>query len=545
MLRSLMTISGFTLMSRILGLLRDALQGIIIGACASSDAFFAAFRFPNMGRRIFGEGAFNSAFVPIYGTAVEQEDKISSDRFASLAFSWLVAILGIGSIVIIWGMRWFMAFFVPGFLEGFNEVVEWGLFDGRTWEWIWSQIKNPRGTERFDLTVEMGRIMFCYLLCMALGAQLSGVLNTWKKFAMAAFAPVLLNVFFLLGFLYIWFNSISGADIAGQQRITTILSWCVFIAGWAQMIALLYGVKRQGIHIRPMIPKLTPKMKQLFKLMVPGVAAASVQQINLLVSTQIASTQENAITYIYYADRLNQFPLGMIGIALGVSLLPTISRQVGLNDWKGARESLSNGVKIAVLLTIPAAVALGAIPFELVKATLGYGNFTDETVTQTARVLAAFSFGMPAYVLIRVLQPGYFARKDTKTPMKYGAVMVVANIILSFILFPIYGHVGLGIATSVAGWINVVLLVIGLKGLFTLDKALMNKIGRIIICSIIMVVIILPVAYLCEHWILGNLFQRVAALATIVGSGLTAYALSVLLLSATSVSELKSFMGRG
>lgn len=286
-----MTISGFTLMSRVLGLLRDQLFGIILGACSASDAFLSAFRFPNMGRRIFGEGAFNSAFVPIYGQSVEKEDKIASDRFASLAFSWLVAILGISSFAIIGGMKWFMAFFVPGFLDGFDQAMSWGLLDGRTWKWIGSQLLSPQGTEKFELTVELGRIMFCYLLCMALGAQLSGILNTWKRFAMAAFAPVLLNIFFLVGFIYIWFYSISGADLAGQKQITTILSWCVFWAGWAQMGALYYGVKRQGIHIQLMIPKLTPKMKQLFKLMIPGVAAASVQQINLLISTQIASTQ--------------------------------------------------------------------------------------------------------------------------------------------------------------------------------------------------------------------------------------------------------------
>lgn len=182
-----MTISGFTLMSRILGLLRDQIMTIMVGACAASDAYLAAFRFPNMGRRIFGEGAFNSAFVPLYGQTVEEEDKLASDRFASLAFSWLVAVLGIASIIVIAGMKWFMALFVPGFLEGFDEMASWGISgftDGRSWQWIWGHLQNPvgavdkAGDNRFEQTVEMGRIMFCYLLCMALGAQFSGVLNT-------------------------------------------------------------------------------------------------------------------------------------------------------------------------------------------------------------------------------------------------------------------------------------------------------------------------------------------------------------------------------
>lgn len=546
----MMTISGFTLMSRVLGLLRDQLLAIMLGACAASDAFLSAFRFPNMGRRIFGEGAFNSAFVPIYGQTLEQEDKMSSDRFASLAFSWLIAILGILSFVIIGGMKWFMAFFVPGFLEGFDQALAWGLLDGRTWQWIGSQIINPTGSAKFDLTVELGRIMFCYLLCMALGAQLSGVLNTWKKFAIAAFAPVLLNVLFLVGFGYIWFNSINALgpngepDLEAQRRITHILSWCIFVAGWAQMALLYYGVKRQGINIRLIKPKLTPKMKQLFKLMVPGVAAASVQQINLLISTQIASTEEQAITYIYNADRLNQFPLGMIGIALGVSLLPTISRQVGANDWNGAQNSLRNGVIIALLLTIPAAVALSVIPYDLVNGFFGYGAYDTESVKQTANVLAAFAFGMPAYVLIRVLQPGYFAQKDTKRPMQYGIIMVIVNILLSFALFPTLKHVGLGIATSIAGWVNVIFLFLGLKGIFQIDRPLLDKFWRIFIASIIMIAFIVPASFLCEGWISGAVWQRLIAIMLIVGTGVIAYALSALFLKATSIQELKSYLRR-
>ncbi len=542
MLRSMMTISGFTLISRVLGLVRDQITGIIIGPCAASDAFFSAFRFPNMGRRIFGEGAFNSAFVPIYGQTVEQEEKYEADQFASLAFSWLVAILGVSSLVIIGGMKWFMAFFVPGFLDGFGEMTSWGLEglqNGRTWKWIGSQIVNPTGGEKFEHTVEMGRIMFCYLLCMALGAQLSGVLNTWKKFAIAAFAPVLLNVLLLLGFVWIWFN-----DIEQQRQMTMVLSWCIFVAGWAQMGVLFYGVKRQGIQIRLTMPRLTPKMRQLFSLMVPGVAAASVQQINLLIGTQIASTHENAISYLYYADRLNQFPLGMIGIALGVSLLPTISRQVGAQDWDAARESLGNGIKIALLLTIPAAIALGVIPYDLIKATLGYGNYSDESVVETAKVLCAFALGLPAYVLIRVLQAGFFAQKDTKRPMQYGIVMVVVNIVLSFLLFPSMKHVGLGIATSVAGWVNVILLFLGLRGFFHVSPALLAKLARVVGASVAMALILLPASHFCADWISGAVIQRVCALGVIITGGLVVYAIASILLKATSLAELKSYMRR-
>ncbi len=540
MLRSLMTISGFTLISRILGLVRDVLQGIIIGMNSYSDAFFTAFRFPNMGRRIFGEGAFNSAFVPLYGQSVETEDRLSSDRFASLAFSWLVAVLGVLTLVVMVGMRWFMAFVAPGFLNGFDEVVAQGMAgfsDGSSWAWIKGQLLNPQGGEKFDYTVEMGRIMFCYLLCMALGAQLSGVLNTWKKFAIAAFAPVLLNIIVLLGFVWIWF-----LEIEEKRQMTNILSWCVFIAGWAQMALLFYGVKRQGVSIKATIPKLTPKMKQLFILMIPGVGAASVQQINLLIAGQIASTNDSSISYIYYADRLNQFPLGMIGIALGISLLPTISRQVSARNWTGASESLGDGIKIGLLLTIPAAIALGAMPYELVKSTFGYGSVTESGVVETAKVLGAFALGLPAYVLIRVLQTGFFAQKDTKRPMKYGIVMVIVNIIFSFALFPTYKHVGLGFATSIAGWVNVVLLFMGLRGFFAIKKPLVMQIGRIILASLCMAVVIFVASKYCAPWIAGSFVPRTSALLVLVGSGLTTYALAAIVLKATSLTELKGYM---
>jgi len=374
---------------------------------------------------------------------------------------------------------------------------------------------------------------------MALGAQLSGVLNTWKKFALAAFAPTLLNVFWLFGFLWIWFN-----DIESQRQMTTIISWCIFAAGWAQMIVLFMGVKRKGINIRLTLPKLTPKMKQLFFLMVPGIGAASVQQINLLVGRQIASTNDSSISYLYNADRLNQFPLGMIGIALGISLLPTISRLVASKDWEGASKSLEDGIKIGLLLTIPAAIALAVIPFELMNSTFGYGKVTDVDVREAAKVLAGFAIGLPAYVLIKVLQTGFFARKDTKRPMKYGIIMVIVNLVFSFMLFPVYKHVGLAIATSIAGWVNVVLLLMGLRGFFSIKKSLVNKLFRMTIASLLMSGVVFVAAKLCNSWIIGEFYQRLVALTIIVGLGLCTYALAALVVKATSISELKGYMRR-
>lgn len=539
----MMTISGFTLMSRVLGLLRDIIQGAFLGLSGINDAFLAAFRFPNMGRRIFGEGAFNSAFVPLYGQTIEQEDTISADRFASQAFSWLVAILGVLSILIIPGMKWFMAPFVPGFLDGFEEVTAsgWGaLFQGSTWSWIGGQILNPRGTEEFEYTVFYGQIMFSYLLCMALGAQLSGVLNTHKKFAIAAFAPVLLNILFLLGFSISWFFNLQENLIL----IAEIQSWCAFAAGWAQMGILLYGVKRQGISIRLMIPKVTPKMKHLGLLMIPGIAAASVQQINLLFATQIGSSKEGVISAIYYADRINQFPLGMIGIGLGVVLLPEISRLIGRNDQSGAQTSFSNGFKIGMLLTIPAAVALFAIPEEIIRVAFERGKWDPQNTITASEALSMFALGLPAYVLIKILSTGYFARKNTKTPMVYAAIMVASNIVLSLILFPRIGHEGLALATSIAGWVNVALLLYGLRDWFSIDQKLLLQLGKIFCASVLMALAVKGASYLCADWLNGGELIRIIALGAIIGLGVTLYAVSSLFLGATTLVELKSYLKR-
>ncbi|MGJ8697181.1 MAG: murein biosynthesis integral membrane protein MurJ [Verrucomicrobiaceae bacterium] len=641
MLRSLMTVSGFTLMSRVLGFLRDILIARFLGTGVVADAFFAAFRFPNMFRRIFGEGAFNSAFVPLFGKRVAQDGRASALNFANNAFSVLFLVLGIMTIVLIPLMSFVMLAVVPGFLAKVDtnltdqrqefqvslrgaraiyiqsatpeavrlydlRVTERGspeagkvfreLFggdtqavgeskslrvvlndglerkgekkDGETTEearnrffekGMWKfddgllRIPLPEGHDyalvtgavsgagefkvfrndpgAYDLTVKLSQITFVYLLCMALVAHLSGVLTTLKKFAAPAFSPVLLNIVFLIGLLgVVQFSSAKGE----------VLAWCVAVAGVVQLVVLWAVCRRAGLPIALQKPVFDSGMKRLFVLMGPGVIAAGIQQINLLVSGVIASFQQGAISFLYYSDRVYQLPLGMIGIAFGMVLLPEITRLLKSGQEGKASRTMVTGLELAMIVTVPAAIALMVIPEEIMSLLFERDGFTAEDSRQTGRALAAFAVGLPGYVLIKVLQPGYFAREDTKSPMWMAGITVLVNILVSLALFPFFGHVGLAFATSVAAWVNVALLWFGLRGFVNLEKRNWLRLGGMVCASAMMAVVLFAVRPLLAPWMDEVMWQKVVAMTLLIGMGAVVYALGVLALKVTSVRELKS-----
>lgn len=641
MLRALMTVSGFTLISRVLGVVRDMLIARYLGAGMVSDAFLAAFRFPNLFRRIFGEGAFNSAFVPLFGKRVVEDGRAAAMRFGNNAFSGLFLVLGLLTVVLIPLMGWVMMAVVPGFKAGYEgvagsgeqefrvpltgaraiyletegavllsglKVVERGepeveqviqeLFGGLTpaegeevrleeafakglqresetkegespeallaksyAEGVWrfdeaGQLRVPlpedhdfavvqgrwEGVEgstlrifrndpgAYDYAVELAQITFVYLLCMALVANLGGVLNTLKKFAVPAFSPVLLNIVFLVGLLVF---------VRTSEDPGAVLAWCVAIAGVLQLMLLVWACSRAGLKVELKWPKLTPEMRRLLVLMGPGVLAAGIQQINLLVGGVIASFQQGGITFLYYADRVYQLPLGMIGIAFGVVLLPEISKLLKRGDEEEAAATMVRGVELSMLVTIPATVALVFIPHEICQTLFQWGDFTAMDSEQTARALVGFAFGLPAFVLIKVLQPGYFAREDTKTPMVMAGVTVLVNIVASLILFSVYEHVGIAVATSIAGWVNVILLWGGLRKVVVLPKAVYGKILGMVLAAGVMGGLLWMSKIGLEPWLGALWWQRVISLALLIGTGVSSYFLMALLLKATSVTELK------
>ena len=612
LLRSMATVSGFTALSRILGFVRDIFMGYFLGTGHAADAFFAAFKFPNIFRRIFGEGAFNSAFVPLFSKELTSKGQKEAIRFASQTFSILTIVLLLMTVIAIPLMSWITMVHAPGFkaaktlhadknflggatpfnikIKGskdiyfvindkknieINDLVITGnnqekfiLFDELKWEkegekWIkklalpkkknFTHIKG-RATiqssedvdtslkiyrnhpDTFSLTVTLSKITFIYLLCMALVAHLSGVLNTVKIFGMPAAAPILLNMTFLIGLLI--FSGVSG--ISGDSvKYANVAAWCVFIAGFLQLGALYLTCLRKGLRIKLCKPKISPQIKKLFLLMGPGVLAAGIQQINLLVGSVIASFREGAISYLYYSERVYQLPLGMIGVGLGVILLPEVTKRLRGGDEKGAIKSMNRGVELAMLLTIPASVALILIPYPIISTLFQHGAFTKEDATLTAFALAGFALGIPGYVLVKVLQPGYFARENTKTPMLIAGVTVIVNIVFSLILFGPLGHIGIAISTSISAWVNVTLLMYGLKNFWKPDNRLKSRLPRILMASLIMGLSIWIINKYLEGMFDQGFWLRITGLLILVVSGTTIYFLAVIKLKASSLQEIR------
>ena len=611
LLRSMATVSGFTALSRILGFLRDILMGYFLGSSQAADAFFAAFKFPNIFRRIFGEGAFNSAFVPLFSKELTSKGRKEAMHFASQTFSILAIILLIITIIAIPLMSWITMVHAPGFnaVKTFrgdsnnNEVsfdikikgskaiyfvVENGgtaelknitltsndndtetLLDQSDWlsekgKWIkkYSLSENKNFTrikgnalinnskegntnlsiyrnhpDTFNLTVTLSKITFIYLLCMALVAHMSGVLNTIKIFGMPAAAPVLLNMTFLAGFLI---SSIFWGFKGDPVKYAHVAAWCVFVAGFLQLGALYFTCFRKGLRIKLCKPKLSPQIKRLFILMGPGVLAAGIQQINLLVGSIIASFREGAISYLYYSERVYQLPLGMIGIGLGVILLPEVTKRLRGGDQMGAITSMNRGIELAMFLTIPASIALIVIPYPIISTLFQHGAFTAEDANLTALSLAGFAIGIPGYVLVRVLQPGYFARENTKTPMLIAGVTVIVNIVFSIILFDSLGHIGIAIATSIAAWVNVALLLFGLRNFWKPDARLKSRMPKIFIASIVMGSLLWILHQTIKEMFNHDFWLRLGGVSMLVIFGITIYFFIAFKLKASSLKELKA-----
>jgi putative peptidoglycan lipid II flippase len=688
MLRAMMTVSGLTLVSRILGFLRDILIARFMGTGPVADAFVAAFRFPNMFRRIFGEGAYNAAFVPLFGRKREEEGEETAVGFARNTFSALVWVVGILTLVAIPCMHWLMMAVVPGFLPKYEEdlgsigpgqafyerkvntrgareiyfqvtgeseaaVRHWSArtrledmrfvdadgnefrllarldakeshmtlgedqvvdssgfirtrldlsadshsgvgrevdprerFFPREGEKILAVVHGlesgglarivlpekhrlesfhvrvaiepasggadvPQATLRlyhnhpdnFDLTVALSRIMFCYLFFMALVAHLSGVLNTFKHFAMPAAAPILLNIVLVSALGLIWMMRWEG-----DLEIGKTLAWGVALAGVLQFAALWVTCSRVGAVMVPHKPLWNPELKKLLLLMGPGVIAAGIQQVNLLVGGIIASFQQGAISTLYYADRVNQLPLGMIGIALGVVLLPEVTRLLRSGRESEAADSILRGMELAMLLTLPATAAMIAIHEPLIGGLFAGDKFDAEDVSKTGWALAGFALGLPGYVLIKVLQPSYFARENTKAPMIMAGVAVAVNIVCSLILFNLlrptgYGHVGIAIATAISAWVNVALLWRGMDGFVKIPADEWKRLIRMVLASVVMGGVVWLAGVALGPWLSGTQGQKIVALALIVGTGMTVYGILALAMRATSLAALRTGFG--
>ncbi|HZD26759.1 MAG TPA: murein biosynthesis integral membrane protein MurJ, partial [Alphaproteobacteria bacterium] len=423
LIRAFATVGGYTMASRVLGFVRDILIAAVLGAGPVADAFFVAFKLPNFFRRLFAEGAFNAGFVPLYSGLLETDGKEAARRFAEQALAVLLAVLLVFVIGMQLAMPWAMYALAPGFAA------------------------DPH---KFQLAILFTRLTFPYLLFISLVSLLGGVLNSMQRFAAVAAAPILLNVVLILAI-----------TLAAPHLPTPghALAWGVSAAGAVQFVWLMLACRRAGIHLRLPRPRLTPKVKELLRLMLPAALGAGVVQVNLVVDVILASLlPAGSVSYLFYADRLNQLPIGVIGVAVGTALLPLLSRQIAAGEEAGAMHNLNRAVELCLLLTLPAMAAFLVVPEELIGALFQRGEFDAGTTMKTAWALMAFAVGLPAYVLVKVLGPGYFARRDTRTPVVTGVIAMTANVGLSLLLMQVLLHAGLALSTALSAWLNVAML---------------------------------------------------------------------------------------
>jgi putative peptidoglycan lipid II flippase len=511
--RNFVSVGSMTLLSRIAGFVRDALMAAVLGTGPAADAFFAAFRFPNLFRRLFAEGAFNTAFVPMFSGALEREGEEGAKLLAARIMSWLVVMLLIVTVLAEIFMPQIMLAFVPGFVDD---------------------------SEKFELTVLLTRIMFPYLACMSLMAAYGAILNTLGRFFAAAFAPVLLNlvnIAMLVPLATVWVQDPASATI--WVAVATMGG------GLAQLALVWVAIERTGFRPKFRMPGFDAEVRRFWVLAVPAILAGGITQINIFVGTIIASGADNAISVLSYADRLYQLPLGIIGIAIGTVLLPELSRHLKGGRALEARQSQDQALFVAMLLTMPAAVALVALAEPIVRVLFERGAFDVLATTQTSEALIAFSLGLPAYVLIRVLQPGFFAREDTITPTIFAGASVVANIGISLWLFPSLVHVGIALATAASSWLNVVMLALtlALRGHFRLSWRQWRAQIAIVLISLTMGGALWVLADQgAAHLVPGvALWQQAGVLAALIGFGVAIY---FTLIHVSGTQNLRTLMGR-
>jgi putative peptidoglycan lipid II flippase len=512
--RGFITVGGLTALSRVFGFVRDVLLAAVMGAGWVADAFFVSFRFPNLFRALFAEGAFNSAFVPMFTKRLRAEGEESARRFAEEA----LAILFAGVLVTTILAEIFMPYLVRGLAMGFEG-------------------------EKFELAVFLTRITFPYLACMAFVALSAGILNALGKFSVPAATPILLNLVLIAVTLFA-----AACGFYNRPEAGVLQAWGVAVAGFAQLVFVAYAARKAGMDLGLRWPRLTASTRRLLVLAVPGVITGGINQVNLFIGTTIASMQAGAVSFLYYADRVNQLPLGMVGIAIGVVLLPTLTHHLAEHDEAGANASQNRSLEFALLLTLPATVALVIIPTQIIQVLYQHGTFTTADTAQVSIALAAYACGLPAYVMNKVFLPGYFAREDTATPMWFAGVSVAVNIGGSLILFPVFGHVGIAVATSLSGWTNALQLSITLmrRGHFSFDAALARRVPLLLLSSALMGGALYAASLkLAPYFADGksNLIHA-AALGALVTAGLLAYAAATLLTGAMRLSSLRRAFSR-
>ena len=505
LLRSVATVGFYTMASRLLGFARDVLSAAIMGGGGVADAFFIAQLLPNLFRRLFAEGAFNAAFVPLFARHLETEGRISALAFAEQVLAVLLAVLFVFVNLMQIAMPWVIVVLAPGFSH------------------------DPA---KHHLVIELTRITFPYLLFISLVSLLGAVLNSLHRFAAAAGTPILFNLCIILSLLF----ATKHLPTAGHA-----MAWGLTVSGMVQFVWLIFSCRREGIRFRLPRPRLTPEVRRMLGLMLPAALGAGVTQVNLLINQVLASfLPSGSISSLYYADRLMDLPTGVIGVALGTAILPLLSRQVASGQEAAAQASQNRALELGLLLTLPAAAAFMAMPFTLISVLFQHGAFGPTQTLATGSALAAYAIGLPGFALIKVLAPAFYARHDTRTPVRFAIVTMLANLAFNLTLIWHFKHVALALSLSLSTWVQAGLLAYTLhrRGHWHADARLLARAPRSLLSAAVMAGGVLLAAHLLQPWLLEPGLARYAALGLVIVLGGGLYGLCVQLTGAARIGEV-------
>ncbi len=517
LLKNVGTIGGLTAVSRVFGFVRDMLVARVLGATAMGDAWQLAFMLPNIFRRLFAEGAFASAFVPLFNRRMN-EGQSEARRFAESVLSVLLPILiAFGALALV-VMPWVVGFFAP---DGLAE-------DG----------------ENLAIATVMARIAFPYLVFMSLATLVAAILNSLSRFAAAAAAPILLNICLLTALTW---GALQPDGEATRQAAAFWMAVAVSVSGLLQLLWLLFWMRRAGFRLALAAPRVTKGVKELGILVVPAIFGAGVYQISRFIDLFFLSTLPvGSYTYLNMADRWNQLPLGIIGIALGTAILPALSRYLGKGEADEASRLQSNAIELAMLLTVPAAAALFVSGSAFTRVFFAQGEFTVDDALITGTVVSGLVIGLPAYVLVKVLTPNFFARKDTRTPVYTAAASLVVTVGLNIVLVPRLGVLALAIAGSVGAWVNVMLLytILAKRGFFHLPARVFWRIVRIVLAALVMGAALWFAMPYGEGWFAGSIDERALAIGMILLVGLVTFTVAAVALRVLDKETVQRLMRR-